>query len=276
MSNSGEDFQVVTRKKWMARKCLRRRDRHKSESDYLKDCPDVNVEKFQERLENLCTEMVQSDYFLVTMEALQQQLEGIKTSLERIVCLGLGPFSRTYHALHQAAFVIGLQRHHKIKDALYFDPVFRDTEKELINLFDGCVMSEDCAGKHEATVPTLYYLPHCPYALMHNILWSNWKRETLPNVFLISNSFEMLTMNRKSQNDHIMRIVEHCTETPLEDDYETTNVFNDLSLHTFPQESLPACDDEVFWAKYSPLKVNEDELITETETNLAALKLESE
>jgi len=47
MSNSGEDFQVVTRKKWMARKCLRRRDRHKSESDYLIDCPDVNVEKFQ-------------------------------------------------------------------------------------------------------------------------------------------------------------------------------------------------------------------------------------
>ncbi|XP_043653703.1 SRR1-like protein [Drosophila teissieri] len=276
MSNSGEDFQVVTRKKWMARKCLRRRDRHKSESDYLIDCPDVNVEKFQPRLENLCTEMCQSDYFLVAMETLQQQLEGIKKPLERIVCLGLGPFSRTYHALHQAAFVIGLQRQHKITEALYYDPVFRDSERELIQMFGGIIMSEDCAGKHEATVPTLYYLPHCPYALMHNILWSNWKRETLPNVFLISNSFEMLTMTPRNRDDHITRIVEHCTETPLEDDYEHQNVFNDLSLHTFPQESLPANNDEAFWKRCAPLKVNEDELITETETNFAALKLESE
>ncbi|KAH8349081.1 hypothetical protein KR084_004913 [Drosophila pseudotakahashii] len=276
MSNSGEDFQVVTRKKWMARKCLRRRDRHKSESDYLIDCPDVNVEKFQPRLENLCTEMRQSDYFLVAIEALQQQLEGLKKPLERIVCLGLGPFSRTYHALHQAAFVIELQRHHKIKEALYFDPVFRDSEKELIRLFDGCIMSEDCAGKHEATVPTLYYLPHCPYALMHNILWSNWKRETLSNVFLISNSFEMLTMTPKNLDDHITRIVEHCRETPLEDDYEHHNVFNDLSLHTFPPEFLPAPDDEAFWTLCAPLKVNEDELIVETETTFAALKLDTE
>jgi len=228
------------------------------------------------RLETLCAEMRQSDYFLVAIEALQQQLVGLKKPLERIVCLGLGPFSRTYHALHQAAFVIELQRYHKINEALYFDPVFRDSEKELIRMFDGCLMSEDCAGKHEATVPTLYYLPHCPYALMHNILWSNWKRENLPNVFLISNSFEMLTMTPRSQDDHITRIVEHCKETTLEDDYEHHNVFNDLSLHTFPLESLPANDDEVFWTRCAPLKVNEDELITEAETTFAALKLDSE
>ncbi|KAH8241226.1 hypothetical protein KR032_002778 [Drosophila birchii] len=274
MSNSGGDFQVVTRKKWMARKCLRRRDRHKSESDYLNDCPDVNVEKFQPRLERLCTEMCQSDYFLVAMEALQQQVEALKRPLKRIVCLGLGPFSRTHQALHQAAFVVSLQRHYKINEALYFDPVFRDTEEELIRLFDGCVMSEDCAGRDEATVPTLYYLPHCPYALMHNILWSNWQRDQLPNVLLIANSFEMLTMARRNQEDHITRIVEYCTETPLEDDYEHHNVFNDLSLHTFSLDSLPANDDEAFWTRSAaPLKVNEDELIAEADTNFAALKL---
>ncbi|KAH8295318.1 hypothetical protein KR018_009943 [Drosophila ironensis] len=275
MSNSGEDFKVVTRKKWMARKCLRRRDRHKSESDYLNDCPDVNVEKFQPRLERLCSEMGQSDYFLVAMEALQQQLDKMKTPLERIVCLGLGPFSRTHQALHQAAFIVALQRHQKIGEALYFDPVFRDTEKELVRLFDGCVLTEDCAGKHEASVPTLYYLPHCPYALMHNILWFNWQRETLPNVLLISNSFEMLTMARRNHEDHITRIVDHCTETPLEDDYEHQNVFNDLSLHTFPRESLPSSEDTLFWTRCAALKVSEDELITETETSLSALKLES-
>ncbi|KAH8381807.1 hypothetical protein KR009_000314 [Drosophila setifemur] len=276
MSNSGEDFQVVTRKKWMARKCLRRRDRHKSESDYLNDCPDVNVEKFQPRMETLCAEMCQSDYFLVAMETLQQQLDMLKSPLERIVCLGLGPFSRTHHALHQAAFIVALQRYHKINEALYFDPVFRDSEKELIRVFDGRVMSEDCGGKHEAPVPTLYYLPHCPYALMHNILWCNWQRETLPNVFLISNSFEMLTMTRRKQEDHITRIVKHCMEMPLEDDYEQHNVFNDLSLHTFPRKSLPPNDDVAFWTRSAALKVNEDELITEAETSLSTLKLESQ
>ncbi|KAH8338921.1 hypothetical protein KR074_001629 [Drosophila pseudoananassae] len=273
MSSSGEDFQVVTRKKWMARKCLRRRDHRKSESDYLNDCPDVNVEKFQPRLERLCEEMRQSDYFLVAMETLQQQLDTLNTPLERIVCLGLGPFTRTHQALHQAAFILGLQQHHKIEEALYFDPVFRDSETELIRMFNGRMMSEDCAGKHEATVPTLYYLPHCPYALMHNILWSNWQRKTLPNVLLISNSFEMLTMARRNQKDHITQIVEFCKETALDDDYEHRNVFNDLSLHTFPQETLPQKEDSDFWTRFPALKVNEDELVTEVETNLAALNL---
>ncbi|SPP83457.1 SRR1-like protein [Drosophila guanche] len=265
MSASGEDFQVVTRKKWIARKCLGRRDRHKSETDYLNDCPDVNVDKFKDRLERLCTKMSLSDYFMLAMETLQQQLDVLNRPLERIVCLGLGPFSRTHIALHQAAFVVSLQRHYQLKEALYFDPVFRESEKELLRLFDGSVIAEDCAGKHEATVPTIYYLPHCPYPLMHNILWRNWTRDTLPNVLLISNSFEMLTMAKKTPKDHINQILEHCTEIPLEDDYEHHNVFNDLSLHTFPWNSLPESDDETFWTRYAPLKVNEDELTIETE-----------
>ncbi|KAM8705981.1 hypothetical protein ACLKA7_010304 [Drosophila subpalustris] len=277
MSGSGDAFQVVTRKKWMARKCLSRRNRHKSESDYLNDCPDVNVDHFESRLERLCTEMSQSDYFILSMETLQQQLDALKRPLERIVCLGLGPFTRTHQALHQAAFILSTQRQHNIKEALYYDPVFRDTEKELIQRLKGTVMTEDCAGRHEATVPTLYYLPHCPYALMHNLLWCNWASESLPNVLLISNSFEMLALNRtQNSDDHITRIVTHCTEVALEDDYEQHNVFNDLSLHTFPSDKLPAVDDTAFWKRCLPLKVHEDELHTELiSEDLAALSIGS-
>ncbi|KAH8311569.1 hypothetical protein KR044_006963 [Drosophila immigrans] len=274
MSGAGAEFQVVTRKKWMARKCLSRRNRHKSESDYLNDCPDVNVDNFQSRLERICGDMSQSDYFIVAMETLQQQLDALKRPLERIVCLGLGPFTRTQQALHQAAFIVSTQRHHNIKEVLYFDPVFRDTEKELLQRFNGTVMSEDCAGRHEAEVATLYYLPHCPYALMHNLLWCNWQRESLPNVLLISNSFEMLTLNRtKNADDHISRIAEHCTEIALEDDYEQHNVFNDLSLHTFPSDKLPAAEETTFWTRCLPLKVHDDELITEAD--MAALSIGS-
>ncbi|XP_062124683.1 SRR1-like protein [Drosophila sulfurigaster albostrigata] len=275
MSGAGDEFQVVTRKKWMARKCLSRRNRHKSESDYLNDCPDVNVDNFQTRLERICGEMSQSDYFIVAMETLQQQLDSLKRPLERIVCLGLGPFTRTHQALHQTAFIVSVQRQHNIKEALYYDPVFRDSEKELLQRLNGTVMSEDCAGRHEAEVPTLYYLPHCPYALMHNLLWCNWQRERLPNVLLICNSFEMLTLNRtkNTDDDHINRISEHCSEIALEDDYEQHNVFNDLSLHTFSSDKLPAAEDTVFWTRCAPLKVNEDELIKEVD--MAALSIGS-
>ncbi|EDV91145.1 SRR1-like protein [Drosophila grimshawi] len=280
MSGVGNEFQVVTRKKWMARKCLSRRNRHISESDYLNDCPDVNVDSFTTRLERLCGIMSQSDYFMLSMETLQQQLDILKRPLERIVCLGLGPFTRTHQALHQVAFIVCAQRQHKIKEALYYDPVFRDTEKELLERLSGTVLTEDRSGRHEATVPTLYYLPHCPYALMHNLLLCNWTRENLANVFLISNSFEMLTLNRikgRDADDHITRITDHCTETVLEDDYEQHNVFNDLSLHSFPSDKLPAADDNVFWTCGSPLKVHEDELQTEliTEAAMTALSISS-
>ncbi|XP_030565199.1 SRR1-like protein [Drosophila novamexicana] len=282
MSGAGEEFQVVTRKKWMARKCLGRRNRHKSESDYLNDCPDVNVDHFQARLERLCGEMSQRDYFILSMETLQQHLDMLKRPLERIVCLGLGPFTRTHQALHQAAFIMSAQRQHNIKEALYYDPVFRETEKELIQRLNGTVIAEDRAGRHEANVSTLYYLPHCPYALMHNLLWCNWSSESLANVFLISNSFEMLTLNRtlsktRIPNDHIARITAHCTEAPLEDDYEHNNVFNDLSLHSFPSDKLPAVDDAIFWTRCAPLNVHEDELQTELnmEADMAALSIGS-
>lgn len=231
------------------------------------------------RLERVCVEMSQSDYFILAMETLQQQLDSLKRPLQRIVCLGLGPFTRTHQALHQAAFIVNVQRQHKLQEALYYDPVFRDTEKELIQRLNGTVMPEDCAGRHEATVPTLYYLPHCPFALMHNLLWSNWNSESLANVFLISNSFEMLTLNRtqsKNSNDHITRITPHCTENALEDDYEHHNVFNDLSLHSFPSDKMPAVNDTEFWTRCSPLKVNEDELRADeiiSEPDIAALSI---
>lgn len=233
------------------------------------------------RMERLCGEMSQSDYFIATMETLQQQLEALKRPLERIVCLGLGPFTRTYQALHQAAFIISTQQFHKIKETLYYDPVFRETEKELIKRLNGTIIKEDRAGRHVAQVPTLYYLPHCPYALMHNLLLCNWSNETLPNVFLISNSFEMLTLNRtlarSNPNDHIARIINYCTEASLEDDYEQQNVFNDLSLHCFPSEKLPGTDNTIFWTRCAPLKVNEDELRTDQniEDEFSALSIRS-
>ncbi|EDW81041.1 uncharacterized protein Dwil_GK11843 [Drosophila willistoni] len=261
-----EEFKVVTRKKWIARKCLSRRNRHKSESDYLNDCPDVDVDRFETRLKRLCSEMIKSDYFILAMEALQQQMDilNLQHPLERVVCLGLGPFTRTHQAMHQAAFVMSLQSHTNVKEVYYYDPVFRDTEKELIERFKGIVIPENSASKDEAKVVTLYYLPHCPYALMNNLLWSNWHREKLQNVLLICNSFEMLTLNQRvSRDDHINRITKHCLETQLEDDYEHQNVFNDLSLHIFPTVRLPLETDTKFWTRCPLLKVNEDEISEE-------------
>ncbi|ALC46770.1 CG7988, partial [Drosophila busckii] len=264
MSGADDGFQQVTRKQWLARKCIGRRKHQKSESDYLADCPEVNVDSFHLRLERLSSEMAQSDYFIQSMNALQLELNLMKRPLERIICLGLGPFTRTHQALHQVAFIISAQRHHNIKEALYFDPVFRDSEKVLLQRLGCTVLSEDCVGKYEAPLPTLYYLPHCPYALMHNVLWSNWSINNLSNVLLISNSFDSLVTNRikskQSPDDLIARITPKCTEITLEDDYEQQNVFNDLSLHSFPHQKLPEQTDTLFWTRGISLKLNEDEM----------------
>lgn len=41
-----EEFCVVTRKKWMARRSIQKRPRRISDKGYDADCPDVDVEKF--------------------------------------------------------------------------------------------------------------------------------------------------------------------------------------------------------------------------------------
>lgn len=195
----------------------------------------------------------------------RQEETSTATQIKRLVCFGIGPFTRNFQALHQLAFILSLQKHYNITEALYFDPIFRQSEKEVLEKFDCLVMEENCEAKYEADIQTLFYMPHCPNCLTNNLLWKNWRRKYLKNVILINNSFESLSCSKPERllrldSSYILDIIPYAQELPLEDDYEVHNVFNDLSIHVFPESDLPAQDSE-FWEKKEAPTYNDVEMI---------------
>ncbi|XP_037815897.1 SRR1-like protein [Lucilia sericata] len=276
-----EEFCKVTRKKWIAHRGLQRRTRRISDKSYDKDCPDVDVDKFVKKLEATCQQMQDSDYFAQSLATLKESLCKLQTdnkpeTLKRLVCFGIGPFTRNFQALHQLAFILSLQKEYQITEAFYFDPIFRQSEKEVLEKFNCLVMSENCEAKYEADIQTLFYMPHCPNCLTNNLLWKNWQGKYLKNIILINNSFESLACSKPERllrldSSYILDIMPYAQELPLEDDYEVHNVFNDLSIHIFPESDLPEKTAE-FWVEKEAPTYNDVEMISAAD--FAKLSLE--
>ncbi|XP_013097549.1 SRR1-like protein [Stomoxys calcitrans] len=266
-----EEFNPVTRKKWISYNSLSKKSNKPKtpEKTLEKADPPVDVDKFLMRLDVLRDRMEECEYFTEAMATLKEsflklqygEVIGTKIVPNRLVCFGLGQFTRNYQALHQLAFVLCTLEFLDIDEAIFFDPAFSKSEIEALEKLSCKVMKENCEGKFKADVYTIFYMPHCPNCLTNNLLWKNWSPELLKHVILINNSFESLSCSKPDRllrldANYIMDIMyDGGVEMPLEDDYTVQNVFNDLSVHVFPPSHLSKKPE--FWANKQEPKYNE-------------------
>lgn len=162
-----------------------------------------------------------------------------KGDFQRIVCLGLGQFGSCHIARIQLALLLGLKEEFGCFLVEAFDPAFSETERETLAGLEIVLLEKNTEGKHKVSSPTLLYLPHCPKQLTNNLLWSNWSEEGLSNLFLVGNSIKnvcLRTLSRilKENARYIQSANEFVKETELEFEEKYSEVFNDLSLHSFP------------------------------------------
>lgn len=216
--------------------------------------------------------MSSSDYFIQSLVTIKDSLQHLSsqndTKIQKLICFGIGPFTRNFQALHQLAFILCIQRHFKIEHAEYFDPIFRDSEKQVLQQLKCLLMQRNCEAKYKSEVPTLYYMPHCPNCLTNNLLWFNWSPQYLHNSILINNSFESLASSKPERilrldSNYILDILPYVKELPLEDDYEVHNVFNDLSVHVFPQSNVPNVENQTFWIQKEAPSYKDVEMISQ-------------
>ncbi|XP_037948122.1 SRR1-like protein [Teleopsis dalmanni] len=275
--NKHEEFLPVTRKKWICKKKIAKTHKHILDNKCLAEDFQSFKNKFIVKLNKQCNDMSTCDYFAQAIKVLEQSLREINTeaqNIEKVICFGLGPFTRHVQALHQLVFVICVQRLYKVKECLYFDPIFNETERKILHELNCFVMSENCEAKYEVEQPTLFYMPHCPGPLTNNLLWCNWEPKKLQNVILINNSFESITSNQperilRTDLSYILDIQPYVKEFIIEDDYELQSIFNDLSVHAFPRFNLPPPDSD-FWQKKDAPVYTDDSILT---LNFATLKL---
>ncbi|KAG1339169.1 putative protein SENSITIVITY TO RED LIGHT REDUCED 1 [Cocos nucifera] len=70
-----------------------------------------------------------------------------------------------------------------------FDPVLSATECAVVRALGCTVVPVDEQGRREATVPSLFYMPHCEAALYDALLEANWRPAMLNRMVVLGNSF---------------------------------------------------------------------------------------
>lgn len=162
-------------------------------------------------------------------------------NVEQCICYGLGNISSSVISRYQFALLLLLRDHFRLNIDI-FDPVFLPVELEYLAKFEIRVIDNNEEGLRKITSPTFMYMPHCPSALMNNLLWSNWS-PSLSNCIVFGNSFSLLSetlteRDLKTKYRCIHSIFPVTSEFRIENDFKYSDIFNDLSLHVFPPNAL--------------------------------------
>jgi len=208
----------------------------------------------------------------VLVEALRA-LECQEATLE-VVCFGLGSFTKCPIARYQFALLVGLMERSVVSYSTpeLFDPVFTAQDIEVIQRCGMRLVDKNEEGKRETRGPTLFYMPHCSHQLVNNLLFANWTPDLLSNCIVVSNSFNNIfhTMPPrllKQTLPFIDKVKDIHQEFEIKNSFQYTDIFNDTSIHVFPNHKIRKCVlDEHFWMDKQLPSYKDDEIITASKT----------
>lgn len=173
---------------------------------------------------------------------------------DQVVCYGLGSFNKETISRKQLYFLICLKQFVKCGDWQVYDPVFNGDEQSILSKlgFRLIPVNEYCRRpiRTDGTVKrTLFYMPHCHKFMFNNLFWSNWNAESLDDLYLIGNSFNLISVVLAEKGDakefaylHQLMRLNVVREHPIENCYSNKHLFNDLSFHRFATGHLQPDD----------------------------------
>lgn len=162
-------------------------------------------------------------------------------NISEIVCYGIGQFSQSVTSRYQFAFLLLLRDHLKAKLFLY-DPILSILETSLSDQLNFQCIKINEEGKRLINCDTLFFLPHCPKQLLNNILWTNWNNN-LTKCIIIGNSIDKINESHSNRflKENLLYVFyasSIATEVNIENSFRFSDIFNDLSIHTFLEKNL--------------------------------------
>ena len=79
-----------------------------------------------------------------------------------------------------------------MNDIVVYDPCVSPLEQKAISAFDCTFLPVNEYGRRTVDRPTLFFLPHCPAALVNNILSANWTTANLNRILILGDSFSAI------------------------------------------------------------------------------------
>lgn len=209
------------------------------------------------------------DYYASFLTTLKESLKSINYSnVVEIICYGLGHIGESTVSRYQLALILCIQDEFNVECYVH-DPILYSDECDVLDSFGIFLIPENEEGKHAIRTDghTIVFMPHCPKQLTNNFLWKNWSTD-LKNSVLICNSFSKLieTQPHKLLNEcvpFILNISSYVKEYNLVNCFKFDNVFNDTSIHLFPENQLNYITEN-FWAAGAeePKYTDDIELVT--------------
>ncbi len=210
-----------------------------------------------------------SIFYKSFLTLLTQIIEKRRKPITQIICLGLGRISTCKTAQHQLGLLLALGEH-LLCPIEVFDPVFSSIEKDIISHLKLKLAPTNCEGKRKAVLSSsssFFIFPHCPKELSNNLLYTNWSPGHLEHCILYANSFEKIRLDTPSRflksYHYLHRSIEIVEELAVPNNFRFPDIFNDLSLHHFPNELIYSVHSS-FWESPEPTYLAaETELISE-------------
>lgn len=197
-------------------------------------------------VESAISEVQDSMYFKSTIQALRDHMVSMDGHMQRMYVWGLGSVEQpgAVHIRYQVAMAVLLHRTFSPECSETYDPVYSRVDR-LVHESYGFHVADASDGKVVATVPTLFFMPHCEACLTAHLLRRNIESDTLHNVIMLGNSLktykERGEMGIRRDDEHVAYLVAACVprvrEIALpEYGFPVSGAFNDLSLHMFSKE----------------------------------------
>lgn len=191
-----------------------------------------------------------------------------RSSVHEIVCYGLGPFLSSVTAQYQLALLVILKDLFvPTPDVFVYDPIFSIHEISELKKLNFSVLSRNDEGKRTAVGHTIFFMPHCGKPLYNSVLWSNWSVTGLQKIIVIGNSFTNIVENipkskTKSSVSYIFQAQALVHEHSVPNSFKYTDIFNSMSVHTFPINNLTAVSQDIWERGEEPCYTSDDEIIT--------------
>jgi hypothetical protein len=119
--------------------------------------------------------------------------------LHSLRCYGLGSPTRSLNSRYQAALIpiiLGLIAPKATVEI--FDPIFDDSDCEVLQALGCVVLEEEYAMQHcldsDAANGMFFYMPHCDADLYNSVLDAHWSADSLERLAVLGNSFAHMTV----------------------------------------------------------------------------------
>jgi hypothetical protein len=237
-----------------------------------------NQEQLMKNIENKI-EILRTSYFWLQFQT--NFLEWINRQLTSIDILsyGLGHIGISISSQYQYALLKLIEEifENKIEKIYLYDPIWTKEENDFLrndNSFSKYqIFTENNQAYQTINRSSLIYIPFCSKPIHNNLLYSNWNKKKLKEIFFFGNS--LIKFSNEVQFDqkkffYIYQSTSFLTEIslPLFEPY--TNAFNEQILTSFDRLIVPLSNEN----NILPLKRDKNKKIIEKKNQLEKLTIE--